>query len=82
MTVHNGPTIATVIPVLNEEGHIGKCLESLISQDHPVNDHMILVLDGGSIDNTISEIELVIEKSKQIDGPQIELASNPAKYVS
>lgn len=82
MTVPNGPTIATVIPVLNEEGHIGKCLESLISQDYPAHNHIILVLDGGSTDNTISEIESMIEKSKQIDGPKIELAKNPAKYVS
>ncbi|MCS5533851.1 MAG: glycosyltransferase [Candidatus Poseidoniaceae archaeon] len=82
MTVQNGPTIATVIPVLNEEGHIGKCLESLISQDHPAHDHIILVLDGGSSDNTISEIESMIKKSKQIDGPLIELATNPGKHVS
>jgi len=82
MTVHEGPSIATVIPVLNEEGHIGKCLDSLILQDYPAKDHMILVLDGGSTDNTIDEINLVIEKSKQNNGPQIELAQNPAKYVS
>ena len=82
MTVQDGPSIATVIPVLNEEDHIGKCLESLILQDHSATDHMILVLDGGSTDNTIDEINLAIEKSKQNNGPQIELAQNPAKYVS
>ena len=65
MTAMAGPTIATVIPVLNEEGHIGKCLESLIAQDHPANDHIILVLDGGSTDNSQSEIENAIIYSQQ-----------------
>ena len=82
MTGMVGPTIATVIPVLNEEGHIGKCLESLIAQDHPAEDHIILVLDGGSSDNSKSEIEQAITHSQQINGPKIELIDNPGRHVS
>ncbi|MDA1130546.1 MAG: glycosyltransferase [archaeon] len=82
MTAMAGPTIATVIPVLNEEGHIGKCLESLIAQDHPANDHIILVLDGGSTDNSQSEIENAIIYSQQNNGPKIELIDNPGRHVS
>lgn len=82
MTVLSEATIATVIPVLNEQGHIGKCLESLIMQDFPAKDHLILVLDGGSSDETKKEVEQAILHSKQIDGPQIELLVNNGTHVS
>ena len=39
--------LATVIPVLNEERFIERCLKSLPNQTLPASQHMILVLDGG-----------------------------------
>tara|TARA_B100000767_G_scaffold272578_1_gene300565 strand:- start:1961 stop:2992 length:1032 start_codon:yes stop_codon:yes gene_type:complete len=76
------PLIASVIPVLNESMHIGACLDSLIAQSLPAEQHMVLVLDGGSIDSTRDEITKAIERSKKVNGPLIELHSNPKKYVA
>lgn len=39
-----------ILPVLNEAGRIGRCLESLIAQPEEVSE--ILVVDGGSSDGT------------------------------
>ena len=41
--------VCAVIPVLNEEQFIGKCIESLLAQTMPVE---ILVMEGGSTDST------------------------------
>lgn len=76
------PTIASIIPVLNESEHIGGCLDSLIAQTLSPEKHMILVLDGGSFDSTIDEVNSAIERSKQRGGPRIELHSNPKKHVA
>ena len=76
------PTIASIIPVLNESEHIAACLDSLIAQTLPSESHMILVLDGGSLDSTIDEVHIAIERSKQQGGPRIELHSNPNKHVA
>ena len=63
--------VCAVIPVLNEEKHIKKCLDSLLSQTMPVQ---ILVVDGGSTDNTLSILEEY--------GSQIQVLNNPDKRVS
>lgn len=76
------PSIASIIPVLNESEHIGACLDSLIEQTLPPEEHMILVLDGGSSDSTCKEVHEAIERSKKRGGPRIELHSNPQKYVA
>ena len=47
----SGPTVSVVIPVLNEEAHLGETLESVLAQSY---DGLveILVVDGGSTDGT------------------------------
>ena len=45
--------ISVVIPVLNEAKTIGRCLTRLREQSEP---HEIVVVDGGSLDDT-KEIE-------------------------
>ncbi len=76
------PLIASVIPVLNESAYIGACLDSLIAQTLPAERHIILVLDGGSEDSTCDEVSKAIERSKKVNGPSIELHSNPKKHVA
>lgn len=49
------PMVSVLIPARNEEKNIGRCLESLHSQDYP--NFEIIVLDDQSEDNTASMIK-------------------------
>lgn len=44
--------VSVVIPTLNSEGHLSRCLDSVIAQGSHV--HEILVVDGGSTDSTLA----------------------------
>ena len=46
----NKPLISVVVPVYNVEGYIKKCLDSILSQDYPCFE--IIVVDDGSTDNS------------------------------
>ena len=48
--MHNTPMISIIVPVYNVEEYIGKCLDSILSQDY-VNIEVICVNDG-STDNS------------------------------
>ena len=63
--------VCAVIPVLNEEKYISKCVESLLSQTIDID---ILVSDGGSTDNTLSILESF--------GDKIRVVKNPGKRVA
>jgi len=45
------PKISVVVPTLNEEAYIERCLKSLSEQDFP--SYEIIVVDGGSRDRTV-----------------------------
>ena len=49
--------ISIIIPVLNEEVYIGKLLEHLLVNSSAKNISEIIVVDGGSIDNTRNTIQ-------------------------
>jgi len=51
------PIVSFIIPSYNEEGTIQKCLDSLLDLDYPKECLDIVVVDGGSQDNTIPIIE-------------------------
>ena len=82
MDTSDGPFIATVIPVLNEVMHIEACLNGLLNQTVSETSHMILVMDGGSTDGTVSLVEQLIEQNKDSSAPRIELHHNPGKTVA
>ncbi|WP_052891268.1 glycosyltransferase [Thermogemmatispora carboxidivorans] len=44
------PHVSIIVPVRNEEQHIGSCLASLLAQDYP--DFEVFVVDDGSTDAT------------------------------
>lgn len=49
----NGEDIVTVIiPVRNESNYIGRCLQSIMEQDYPIEKLEIIVIDGMSNDKT------------------------------
>ena len=69
--------VAVVIPTLNEEKFIARCLDSVISQSYPFADIDVMVVDGGSKDRTK---EIVTEYHKI--HPNIRLLTNPRRIQS
>lgn len=57
-------TISVIIPVLNAEVDIDKCIYSLINQDYPKDRYEIIIVDNGSIDGTINIINKYHENVK------------------
>ena len=47
------PYVSVIIPVYNEERHIGKCLESIKKLNYPADRYEIVLVDNGSTDKTI-----------------------------
>ena len=71
LTISMEVRVCAVVPTLNEEQHINRCIDSLLSQTLSVE---ILVLDGGSTDETL---KLLGEYGKKIT-----VLYNPGKRVS
>ena len=81
---HHGP-VQTLVgngsPVLNEENHIEACLNSLLHQSLPANEHMILVMDGGSTDATKEIIQSMMRKLDGDKHPTLVYHENPGRFV-
>ena len=82
MVGSKGPILAIVIPTLSEEEYIGECLNSLINQSLDSTKYIIMVLDGGSSDNTTRIVNESIDRSKEIGGPKIVILDNPGRHVA
>jgi len=48
------PFVSIIIPTLNEEKYIKKCLEGITNLNYPKNLYEIIIVDNGSTDRTIS----------------------------
>lgn len=64
------PFVSVVVPVYNDAGRIGKCIEALLAQTYPRHKYEILVVDNGSTDETRTVVgqypcTLLIEHSIQ-----------------
>jgi cellulose synthase/poly-beta-1,6-N-acetylglucosamine synthase-like glycosyltransferase len=68
--------VTVVVPMRNEEGFIGECLDSLIRQDYPSDRLEVLVVDGRSEDASRS---IVLEKGREHDF--IRLLDNPKRIA-
>jgi len=56
------PLISCIVPVLNESNHITRFISSMLSQKYrPIE---LIMIDGGSIDETISKINEIIDSNK------------------
>lgn len=58
------PFISVIVPARNEEGKIGRCLESLLAQDYP--NFELVVIDDRSTDATGSIIAAIAERDSRI----------------
>lgn len=67
--------VSVIIPVYNEEKYIGRCIDSLLAQTFPLSMMEILIIDGGSNDNTIQIIQSFNKDS-------IKILHNPKKMVT
>ncbi len=71
------PRVSMVIPCLNEERHIGPCVESLLATDYPGDRLEILVVDGRSNDGTRDIVERIAERA----GGRVRLVDNPDRIT-
>lgn len=56
------PHVSIIIPCRNEEFFIGKCLDSILSNDYPKDKLEVLVVDGMSEDATHSALKTYTDK--------------------
>ena len=75
------PWLATVLPVLNEEAHIEACVNSLLHQSLPANEHIIIVMDGGSTDATKDIVQSMVRDLNQDEHPALLCYDNPGRFV-
>jgi len=45
-------TVSVVVPARNEEGFLGRCLDSILAQDYPAERMEVIVVENGSTDRT------------------------------
>ncbi len=70
------PEISVVIPCYNEVRYIRDCIDSLLSNGTDPSPMELLVIDGGSIDGTLS----LLNELAQIH-PQVKVLSNPDRIT-
>lgn len=58
--------LSFIVPVYNVEKYISQCLDSLLSQNIPLDDYEIIVVNDGSLDNSVNIIKNYQEKYKNI----------------
>lgn len=60
----NNILISIIIPVYNAEGHIGRCIDSILAQTH--KNLEIVLIDDGSSDNSLKICKEYAEKDSRI----------------
>ncbi len=59
-------TISVLVAARNEDKNIAQCIESLLSQNYPIDKFEILVGDDQSTDRTIETVNLYAEKTPNV----------------
>jgi len=68
------PKVSFVLGIYNAERTLRQCLDGILMQDYPWNKYEIIIVDGGSSDDTIKIINEYAGKNRQL-----RLLHNPAK---
>ena len=55
------PIVSLIVPVRNEEQHIGRCLTSVLGQDYPADRLEVIVVDGASADGTRAAVAAIAD---------------------
>lgn len=58
--------VSIVIPVYNVEDYLKECIESILKQDYDINKLEIILIDDGSIDNSLNICKKYREQYKNI----------------
>ena len=75
-TKSNTMSVSIICPTYNEEPFIDSCIQSVLAQDIPFDQWELLIVDGGSTDQTRKLIE-----PYQKQYPNIRLLDNPKRTV-
>jgi glycosyltransferase involved in cell wall biosynthesis len=70
-------TASIILPVLNEAEHIERCVRSLMNNRYDRDKVEILVVDGGSTDNTLQIVNKLSEEDKRV-----RLINNPRRILA
>lgn len=70
------PLVSLIIPMFNEERHIGDLLASVAAQDYPLDRLEVLVVDGASTDGSAQVV-----RSFQDRIPGLRLITNPRRLT-
>ncbi len=71
------PRVSIIVPALNEEKYIGRCLQSLLAQDY--HNLEIVSIDDGSTDSTLMTMKSVASLDQRIR--VIEAGERPSGWV-
>ncbi len=71
------PRVSIIVPALNEEKYIGRCLRSLLAQDY--NNLEIISIDDGSTDNTLPTMKEVALTDRRLR--VVEAGQRPVDWV-
>ncbi len=69
--------VSVIIPVYNEEKFIYKSLQSLLNTNYPKDKLEFIIIDGGSCDRTLEEVE----KFASTSGIEVKILHNPKKIT-
>lgn len=70
------PSVSVIIPMLNEEGYIAQCLDSILANDYPMDRLEVLVVDGMSEDGSREIVRAYAERH-----PNVRLLDNPRRII-
>ncbi len=69
--------VSVVMPIYNEEKYIGKCIDSLLLQDYPMEKTEWIFVDGCSKDKTL----IILDNYKNRYPDLIKIVNNPQRIV-